>query len=135
MISAADRETRKEIVKLLRRIENAWTGGRIDELRACFRDDAVLIGPDLVQRLEGGDPIVDSYAEFLEEAKVASFDSEPPNVDVFGSMAVTLTPWTVEYELEGTVHREAGHDLLVLSRGDDGWRVAWRTLIVAGADA
>ena len=130
MISAADRETRREIVKLLRRIENAWTGGRIDELRDCFSPDAVLVGPDLVQRLVGRDPIVDSYAEFLEAAMIVSFESEPPSVDVFGDTAVTLTPWSVSYELEGTTHHESGNDLIVLMRGGDGWKVAWRTLVV-----
>jgi hypothetical protein len=129
MTSAADRETRREILKFLRKIETAWLGGRIEELRGCFRDDAVLVAPDLEQRLEGRDPIVDSYAQFLQEARLLAFDSEPPMVDVFGDSAVTVTPWTVEYEREGEIHREAGGDLLVLARERDEWKVAWRTLL------
>lgn len=129
MPSAADREIRRQILKFLRKIETAWLGGRIEELRACFREDAVLLGPDLEQRLEGRDPIMDSYAQFLEEARLLSFESEAPIVDVFGDSAVTVTPWTVQYEREGTVHREAGGDLLVLARESDGWKVAWRTLL------
>lgn len=132
MISAADREIRREILKLLSRIESAWTRGLIDELRACFREDAVLVGPDLEQRLEGRDPIVDSYVEFLREATMLAFSSEPPSVDVYGDTAVTVTPWTARYELEGTVHSDAGNDLLVLIRGEEGWQVAWRTLVVTG---
>lgn len=134
MISAADREIRKEILKLLSRIETAWTRGEIQELRACFREDAVLVGPDLEQRIEDRDSIVDSYVEFLREATILAFNSEPPSVDVFGDTAVTVTPWTARYELEGTLHSDAGSDLLVLIRGEDGWRVAWRTLVVTGGE-
>lgn len=129
MTSAADRETRREILKFLRRIETAWLGGRIEELRGCFREDAVLVAPDLEQRLEGRDPIVDSYAQFLREARLLAFDSEPPLIDVFDDFAVTVTPWTVEYEREGQLLRESGGDLLVLARDGSDWKVAWRTLL------
>ena len=129
MTSAADRETRREILKFLRKIETAWLGGRMDELRGCFREDAVLVAPDLEQRLEGRDPIVDSYAEFLREARLLAFDSEPPVIDVFADFAVTVTPWTVEYERDGQLLRESGGDLLVLAREGSDWKVAWRTLL------
>lgn len=129
MPSAADRETRRRILKFLRKIETAWLGGRMEELRECFREDAVLLGADLEQRLEGRDPIVDSYAQFLQEARLLAFESEAPIVDVLGDSAVTVTPWTVRYEREGVLHREAGADLLVLVREGDDWKVAWRTLL------
>ena len=131
MVTAADREARREIVKFLNRVETAWTGGRIDELRSCFLETAVLMGPDLEQRMEGRDPIVSSYAEFLEESRLLAFDSEPPVIDVFGDTAVTITGWTVEYERQGEVQRERGKDLLVLARQDGTWKIAWRTLILA----
>lgn len=131
MTTAADREARREIVKFLGRMESAWTGGRIEELRACFLEDAVLLGPDLEQRLEGRDPIVASYAEFLDEARIVAFDSEPPMIDVFGDSAVTVTAWSVEYERQGEVSNERGKDLLVLRQQGGQWRVAWRTLVLA----
>ena len=107
MPTAADREIRREILKFLRKVETAWLGGRFDELRSCFREDAVLLGADLEQRLEGRDAIV----------------------DVIGDAAVTVTPWTVRYEREGTIYDETGGDLLVLARDPEGWKVAWRTLL------
>jgi hypothetical protein len=135
MTTAADRESRRQILKFLRKMENAWMGGRIDELATCFLEAAVLVGPDLEQRLEGRDPIVSSYAQFLEEARLLAFDSEPPMVDVFGDSAVTLTAWTVEYERLGEVQREQGKDLLVLARDEGEWKVAWRTLVLASCAA
>jgi ketosteroid isomerase-like protein len=132
MTTAADREALREILKFLSRVETAWTSGRIDELRACFLEEAVLVGPDLEQRLEGRDPIVSSYAEFLQEARLLSFELEAPMVDVFGDSAVTVTAWRVEYEREGVVYNEEGQDLLVLARRDGEWKVAWRTLVLPG---
>ena len=129
MPTAADREIRREILKFLRKVETAWLGGRFDELRSCFREDAVLLGADLENRLEGREAIVDSYAEFLREARVLSFASEAPIVDVIGDSAVTVTPWSVRYEREGTIFDETGGDLLVLARDPEGWKVAWRTLL------
>lgn len=129
MPTAADRETRREILKFLRQVETAWLAGRFEELRSCFREDAVLLGADLEHRLEGRDAIVDSYAQFLREARVLAFESEAPIVDVIGDAAVTVTPWAVRYEREGTIHEETGGDLLVLARDGEGWRVAWRTLL------
>jgi hypothetical protein len=136
MPTAADRETRREILKFLRRVETAWLGGHFDELKSCFREDAVLLGADLEQRLEGSDAIVDSYAQFLREARLLSFESEAPIVDVIGDSAVTVTPWAVRYEREGTIYEEVGGDLLVLARDPEGWKVAWRTLLPreTGAD-
>jgi hypothetical protein len=129
MPSAADREIRREILKFLRKVENAWLGGRFDELRTCFREDAVLLGGDLEHRLEGRDAIVDSYAQFLREARLLGFESEAPIVDVIGDSAVTVTPWAVRYERDGSIHEETGGDLLVLARDGEGWKVAWRTLL------
>lgn len=129
MPTAADRETRREILKFLRQVETAWLAGRFDELRGCFREDAVLLGGDLEHRLEGREAIVDSYAQFLREARLLAFESEAPIVDVIGDSAVTVTPWVVRYEREGTIHEETGGDLLVLARDSEGWKVAWRTLL------
>jgi hypothetical protein len=107
----------------------------MDELKACFLDRAILLSPDLEQRMEGRDPIVASYAEFLEESRLIAFDSEPPVIDVFGDTAVTITGWTVEYERKGEVQRESGKDLLVLAREGGGWKIAWRTLVLAACAA
>lgn len=129
MATAADREIRREILKFLRRVETAWLGGRFDELRDCFRENAVLLGGDLEHRLEGRDAIVESYAQFLREARLLAFESEAPIVDVIGDAAVTVTPWEVRYEREGTIHEETGGDLLILVRENGDWKVAWRTLL------
>ena len=51
MSTAADREERREIVKFLNRVETAWTSGRMEELRSCFLEAAVLMSPDLEQRI------------------------------------------------------------------------------------
>ena len=135
MSTAADREARREIVKFLNRVETAWTSGRMEELRSCFLEAAVLMSPDLEHRLEGRDPIVASYAEFLEESRLLAFDSEPPMIEVFGDAAVTVTGWSVEYERQGEVQSDRGKDLLVLTREDGAWKIAWRTLIVAACVA
>ncbi|HEY7471518.1 MAG TPA: DUF4440 domain-containing protein [Gemmatimonadota bacterium] len=135
MTTAADREARREIVKFLGRLETAWTKGRFEELRECFLEAAVLVSPDLEQRMEGRDPIIASYAEFLAESRLLKFDSEPPMIEVFGDTAVSLTGWTVEYERQGEVQRESGKDLLVLARKEGAWKIAWRTLILAACAA
>lgn len=121
--------TEREIGELVEAINACWIEGRYEDLRRYFHEEMVLVTPDFRKRLEGVGPIIDSYRDYGEQATVHSFEAEEPRVDVFGTAAITATPFTIEYEFEGARSREAGVDLLMLTREPDGWQVRWRTLV------
>lgn len=119
----------------LRGITAAWRGGRVDELHRFYRPDVVFAQPGFGGRLEGREVCVESYREFLNVATVHDYAEDEPVIDLLGDVAVGTIRFEVDYELEGVRHRETGHDVLVLVRDGDSWRVAWRTLVPGPAPA
>lgn len=123
-----------EIAALVRTINDCWIEGRYDDLHRYFHDAMVLVMPGFEQRVEGAEPIIDSYRGFGEQATIHAFEAQEAQVDIVGSTAITATPFAIDYDFEGTRYRETGIDLLVFTREQDGWLVRWRTLIPQAAD-
>jgi uncharacterized protein (TIGR02246 family) len=117
------------IREVVRGITSAWREGRIDDLHRFYRPDVVFVQPGFGARLEGREGCVESYRKFLSQAVVHEYAEEEPAVDVVGDTAVAVTRFAIDYELESGRYRETGHDVLVLARDTESWRVAWRTLV------
>lgn len=123
----------QEVIDSVRAINDAWLHHRFDELSNYFDEAMVLAMPGLEQRVEGRDPIIDSYRDFAGRATIQRFDAEQPRADVVGSTAITTTSFEIEYELEGTRYREGGTDLLIFARIGGRWQVVWRSVIPSDA--
>jgi ketosteroid isomerase-like protein len=119
----------RTIKEMVRGITAAWRDGRLDDLHRFYRTDVVFVHPGFGGRVEGGDPCVASYREFLATATVHEYHEGEPTIDIFDDAAVAVTSFTIDYELQGARHHEKGHDVLILTRNEGGWRVAWRTLV------
>ena len=117
------------IRETVRGITAAWREGRLDDLSRFYRPDVVFVQPGLKARVEGREACVQSYREFLAMAIVHGYVEDEPLIDSFGETAIAATRFEIDYELATGRYQEAGQDVLVLTRDEDGWRVAWRTLI------
>lgn len=121
------------ILEIIRADNRAWTAGLSAEgPEAMYAENAVLIPPGFGARVEGCEAIRQSYAHFLEIAKVLAFDESEEHVDVHGDSAVATYRFTIQYELNGQGHQEAGREVLVFVRQPAGWRVVWRTQVREG---
>lgn len=118
------------VTGVVRAINQAWVGGRYDELERWFHPEMVLAMPGFAERVEGRGPIIDSYRDFGEKAAMHEFEAGEPRIDVVGPTAISTMDFEIDYEYEGARSREAGTDLLVLHRSDEGWRVVWRTVLM-----
>lgn len=118
-----------EIAARVRAINDCWSEGRYDDLLRYFHEEMVLVMPGFEERVEGVEPIIASYRDFGEQATIHAFEPSEPRVDVIGQSAITATPFTIDYDFDGSRYHETGVDLLVFVRADDGWRVRWRTLL------
>lgn len=118
-----------EVREVVERLNRAWRSGRFAELDEVFDPEVVLVPPGSGSRVLGRDAVVQSYREFTTQAAVHRFDMDPPEIDQFGTTAIASCPYSIEYEIEGRRWRGSGHDLLVLRRGESGWRVVWRTML------
>jgi ketosteroid isomerase-like protein len=112
-------------------IHDSWRAGRYDEIGRHLADDAVIAQPGSDHRTRGRDPYVQSYRDYDRMATTHEFSLGEPQIDVVGDVAVAACPFFIVYELQGATYRERGTDMLVLSRSNEEWRVAWRTMQTA----
>lgn len=88
----------------------------------------VIAPPGSTERVSGRDAYVGSYRQYDDTATTHEFRAETPQIDIVGGVAVAVCPFFIDYELQGTRHRESGKDLLVFRRIDGEWRVIWRSM-------
>ena len=131
MASASEPNDREEIQALVRKINEAWLGGRSDVLNQCFADDVVIRGPAFEVLARSKDACVKSYEDFIRQATVGEFKALDPAIDLWGATAVATSSWEIAYQMNGRDYHEFGHDLLVFTRQDARWWVVWRAVLPA----
>jgi len=127
----SDHDAVREVV---RAINDHWAAKRYDEIGRLVLDEAVIAVPGFGSRICGRGEYVRSYRTYDETVETREFLAEDAEVDVMGDVAVAVSRFRVVYVIGKETHRETGHDILVLSRSNAGWKVAWRTMQVADAE-
>lgn len=124
-------DVRTEILELLEAMAHAWRHHRLGELGEFLDENVVLVAPGFRERLVGRGACVESYRKFLDEATITEYVERDLSVDVFGDTAVATFSWEMEWDFEASTFRERGHDIVVLARREQGWRVVFRTQVAA----
>lgn len=119
----------RAVRELVERLNAAWPARRWDELLHVFHVDVVLVPAGSGSRVVGRDAVIESYRDFVDQAVLHGLEMGRAAIDVFGSTAVALCPYTVDYEFDGVRRVESGHDLLVLRGDGASWRVVWRAVL------
>lgn len=126
-----------EIRDLIRAINESWLSDKPDEvskfLNDCFHSDMVIKGCDLKTMARGREECVRSYVGFIEQAKIAAFSQNDPDIQVTGDTAVATYGWTIMYTLNGKQYTEPGHDVFVFHRSDGKWLAIWRAMLTESA--
>lgn len=125
----AGRQAAEEITRIVRAINAAWVHGDAGEMGDYLDERMVIAQPGFHGRLVGREACIESYREFAQHATIQRYDEGEMTVDVRGDTAIASFHYAIEYEMDGETYHDVGHDLLVLMRGDGGWRAVWRTLI------
>jgi len=123
-----------EVRAALQKINDAWLKGPPDDLaqslNECFDEDMVVRGPGFQELARGRAACVQSYEQFLREAKVRQCRLDEPSIDVFGDTALAVYGWDMIYELNGQEYHETGCDLFLFKRASSGWLAVWRAMTV-----
>lgn len=119
----------REIRRIVAAINEAWRRGDYEKIGDHVAEHVVMAPPGFEGRVLGRPAYVASFRHFAEVARTHAFSSETPQVDVIGSTAVAVCPFTITYEIEGVTYREKGSDILMFSREGGAWKVVWRTLM------
>src|SRR5262249_2683255 len=118
--------------ELVARLTAFWRSGRLEELVPLLHDDVVFVHPGFGGRTVGAAACADTYRDFLARARITAYQESDVSVDAVGDGAVATYRFDMEWEMDGAVHRESGHDILVLVRTGARWAIAWRTLVSSG---
>jgi ketosteroid isomerase-like protein len=111
-----DSRDSEAVAETLNAINDAWVGGRAEDMRDHLHDDVVTVQPGFEMVIRGRDTCVASYAEFTGQATIDRFESTAPSVEVFGDTAIAWFAWTMRYAIGGESYHETGHDLFVFTR-------------------
>lgn len=118
----------EEVSRTLSSINQTWLEGRPLELEALFDPNIVMLLPGGA-RVQGRSLLVRSFVETCENARVHGFEESDRQIDVSGRTAVGSFAFTMDYERGGKKYRSTGRDLWVFSRGDEGWKAVFRTML------
>jgi uncharacterized protein (TIGR02246 family) len=129
MVSSAVPNEQEAIRQLLKRINQAWVQGRLEELNECFHENMVIVAPGLQAMRKGREACVRSYQEFIAAAVVHEYNEREPTIDLWANTAVAVYGWEIVYEINGQLSRESGQDLFVFARENGVWRAVWRTML------
>jgi ketosteroid isomerase-like protein len=121
--------TDSEFISFAEALDQCWMQGRPQDLAAFLDEDVVFVAPGGEVRKAGIAHAIESYRQFMSQAKVLHFRTHSHQVTHRGDAAVLEYEWEITWVAAGTEHHDKGRDILVLSRRDNGWRVIWRTQI------
>jgi hypothetical protein len=126
----------EEIGLLLETINSAWLSGNPDAvtlaLSACFHPDMVIKDCKLKTAAAGRDACVQSYVEFIQQARVSAFEQGEPDIRVFGDSVIASYDWRIVYSLEGSDCDETGGDIFMFVRAEGKWLAVWRAMLTGG---
>ncbi len=114
----------------VRAINACWTTGRFADLEPLLDGDVVMTGPGIDGRISGRPAAIESYRDFMANARLLSFADRDERVDMFADTAVVTFAFDIEYEMDGHHTRESGREAFVLLRREDHWVAIWRTMAV-----
>ncbi len=127
-----DVSERDTVAETMRRINQAWLGGRPDELKPLIHPAMAMVFPGFAGRGEGRDAIVAGFVDFCSNAKVHSYHEGDQQIDIAGDTAVISYTFEMVYERSGEKYRATGRDLWVFTRHNGQWLGAWRTMLELG---
>jgi hypothetical protein len=117
----------QDLSEQVKAYDRCWVEGRPADLRPFLHPDVVFTGPKFERLLRGADACVQSYVDFLSQAKVHGFTASDYVIDVIATTAVMTYRWTIDYEFGGARSVEHGQDLHVWIHEMDRWLIAWRS--------
>src|SRR5215471_12008624 len=112
----SDQTPEAKVRRSLRRINDAWLNGRVDEAADCFDDGMIMVHPGFQGRTVGKDACLQSYKDFRAAATVHAYHEDEVKVDVWDALAIASYRFQMDYEVRGERFVEGGVDLYAFVR-------------------
>ena len=125
----AEESTREDAVNAMRRINQAWLGGRVLDLAPLVHADMVIVFPGFTGRGQGRETVLAGFQDFCRNATVHEFREYDHVADVAGDTAVVTFQYDMIYLRSGNRYRSTGRDLWVFQKQGGAWIAVWRTML------
>jgi Domain of unknown function (DUF4440) len=124
-----DESKRQSAATTVQRINQAWLGGRVDDLAPFLHPEIVMVFPGFSGRCEGRDAFLAGFHDFCQNAVVHDFRESDQTVDVAGKTAIISFCYEMIYERSAERYRATGRDLWVFEDRGGEWVAVWRTML------
>jgi hypothetical protein len=124
----ADESRRESAAAAMRAINQAWLGGRVEDLGPLLHPDFIMAIPGLASRA-GREQFLAGFRDFCQNAKVEEFRERDHQVDVAGNIAVVAYRYEMIYARSGKRNRSTGRDMWVFEQQGGAWIAVWRTML------
>ncbi len=122
-------EKHQAVWTVVQRLNRAAAAGDVAALEPLVHPDIVVVPPGFQVRAVGRAAYLKSVEDFAARGTVQSYEALEPEIDLYDTTAVVAYRYESVWEAEGERHTERGHELWVLVQQEEGWVLAWRTLI------
>ncbi len=113
----------------MRRINEAWLAGRVQDLAPLVHPGVVMVLPGFGGREQGRQNFLGGFHDFCKNAKVQEFQEQDLEADVVGTTAVVSFRYQMVYERSGKRYRSTGRDLWVFQLEAGRWIAVWRAML------
>ncbi len=122
-------EAKKEIENVLKNINKSWTQGRPKELEKYFHNDIVIQGPGFQNGIKGKSDCVKHYEDFSIHTNIKNYKGSEYVVNIWDKTAVASYKFDVEFESDGKIRKESGHELYTFLKKANVWKAVWNTIV------
>jgi hypothetical protein len=127
--TVVDKARFDDVAAAMRRINQAWLRGQVEDLAPMIHPDIVMAIPGFGGRAQGRDAFVAGFRDFRQNATIFEFDEHDQQIDVVGDTAVVTFRYAMEYEHSGQRYRATGRDFWVFQQHAGEWLAVWRTML------
>ena len=86
----------QHIERFIRKLNDTWQQGKLDELNRFYHVDVVLLPPDAGEPIHGRSAVIDTYNDFASSATLHEFVIDSLEVFDFSATAVVHMRFVVE---------------------------------------
>jgi nuclear transport factor 2 (NTF2) superfamily protein len=125
----ADDLKREDAAAAMRRINQAWLDGQVEDLASMVHPEVVMVFPDFSGTIQGRENFLAGFRDFRQNATILEFREHDQHVDVAGETAVVTFRYDMVYERSGERYRATGRDLWVFQKQGGAWIAVWRAML------
>ena len=130
-----DESTAAAVAEAMHAINQAWLEKRVDDMAPALDAGIVMVFPGFSGRMQGREPFLAGFRDFLQSATIHEFHDRGHQVDVVGDTAVITFPYEMLYSRSGERYLATGRDLWIFQKQGAAWIAIWRAMLDANESA